>query len=95
MTYRELKKYFEQNRDTLPQSVGSDYMLVRDVKKTVATFIGIVEAEIKAGADLKKSYPAKAAKENLLKIYRLLQDEANHGAKELKFSSFSNFKRQF
>lgn len=94
MTYKELKQYFEQNKNNLPKSVGNGYMLVNDTRETVGTFIAIVEAEIKKGVKLKESAVAGAAKENLHKIYKMIQNEENHNKKELNFTRYSNFKRQ-
>lgn len=94
MTYGELKKYFEENRDKLPESVGAGFIVVPDVRKTVSIYVGIVEGEIRKGVNLNKSYVAKAAKRGLLRIYELIQDETTHGVKELNFTRFSNFRRQ-
>jgi ATP-dependent protease Clp ATPase subunit len=95
MQYKELKTYFETNRDKIPESLGNSFCAIPDVSKTVEICIRVIEAELRdKKGDVRKSYPAKAAKQQLFKIFLMIQDTSTHGVSKIIYNHYSNFKRQ-
>lgn len=93
MTFQDLKKYFESSYKTLPKSVGNEFCFIPDVVKTVSGLIFVIECEIKMhGKKAKEKAVPIAAKEQLNKIYLMIQDEQNHNQDRRKLNRFSNYR---
>jgi hypothetical protein len=75
MTYTELKAYFENTE--LPKTIVDKWGVILDVKFLVDIHISTIETEIVRyeGKDIRKSTPAKNAKECLLFIHERMQDK--------------------
>lgn len=73
--YSEIKAWFETNMDQLPETLDGECKYYRTVAWTAQLYIDTVEREKeKWGDQIKKSTLAKAAKANLVTMWKDLQD---------------------
>ena len=94
ITYKELKDWYNENKNSFPQSVGNKHILVRDLKYTLELQFDKIDGLIRQGVDLKKNDLAKATKRLIITIKEMVEDESTHNMGYLEFSAFSNFKGQ-
>jgi hypothetical protein len=75
-TFGQIKKWFKENAKELPTTLDSDCIYYNNVPNTVEICIRQVEFEIeRLGAEnIKKSAVGKASKNNLLTLYKSLQN---------------------
>ena len=75
-TFGQIKKWFEENGKELPNTLDSQCIYYGNVPKTVEIYIKQVESEIeRLGIEnIGRSAVAKASKNNLLTLYKNLQD---------------------
>lgn len=73
--YAEIKKWYEENMDKLPETLDGLCKYYKDVKFTAKLHMQNIASEAeKWGPEIKKSKIAKAAKYNLIDLWKDLQD---------------------
>tara|TARA_R110002126_G_scaffold93089_2_gene220719 strand:+ start:2966 stop:3271 length:306 start_codon:yes stop_codon:yes gene_type:complete len=74
-TFNEIKEWFEENAEMLPDTLDNGYIYYRNVKFTAELYIFQIESEInRLGKDIRKSAIAKSGKNNLYNLYLALHN---------------------
>lgn len=95
MKYKDLKKYFNENRDKLPESVGNSFKVIPDLRKTIDSLTNIIEVKLKNNPEgMNKDRVALTTLNQLIKIYEMIQNPATHGVNKFNTNNFSNYNRQ-
>ena len=86
-TFKELKNWFEENMDILPETLDSECIYYNDVKFTVKLYISNVlsEGERLGVKNIKRSAVANSSKGNLYRLYVDLQKVDNWEADRPRF----------
>jgi hypothetical protein len=95
MTYEDLKKWFAENDRELPESLGTKWIHIADVRRSVRINIEDVEREkLRFGKAIGNSRIAGAAKARMTTIFELLKNQQNHNQKGLPENIFSSRRKQ-
>jgi hypothetical protein len=93
-TFTQIKTWFESNYNELPKTLQGDGIFYTDVAFTADRYIDLVIHRMmklmKDGADIRKDRLAKSNKNNLLNLYKDLQNREQWNKKLTKLNKFSN-----
>ena len=74
--YSKIKVWFEENLEQMPGTLDGECKYYRDLKFTIKMYMDQIAHEYeKYGSEINKRVTAKAAKNNLVTIWRDLQDQ--------------------
>ena len=80
--YSELKAWFMENMETLPETMLCEIGYYLDVKWTAKLLISVIDERIKTlGPEIGKSKSARNSKNNLFMLYHYLQNKNNWNKK--------------
>jgi hypothetical protein len=77
--YKDIKEWFEQNKDELPETLDAETMYFGSPKHQVEMWIYQIDYALHKHG--KPNETAKVAKDGLKKMYRALQNKSNWNVK--------------
>lgn len=91
MKYTALKEYFIDNKNSLPKTLGNEFMFIADLKSYIENITELIEIQIvEKGENINKYMYPKALVGNLERVYKLLKDPKNHNLKGIRRKEYQS-----